>query len=122
MALTVKALILASTRYSKLRPSDIARLNNIKLINPHVTAQQKYFQKMFQHYHGGFQSRMNQIEAFQILGISGKDILNLTPEMLKARHRKMMIQNHPDRGGSPYIAMKINTAKDLLQKTFMFKK
>ncbi len=65
---------------------------------------------------------MNQIEAFQILGISGKDILNLTPEMLKARHRKMMIQNHPDRGGSPYIAMKINTAKDLLQKTFMFKK
>lgn len=40
----------------------------------------------------------------------------LDPKFVRERHRKMMLNNHPDRGGSPFLAAKVNEASDLLIK------
>ena len=61
-------------------------------------------------YPGGFYSVMNRREAQLILGVSeGSDLT-----AIKLKHRTLMLNNHPDNGGSTYIATKINEAKDML--------
>lgn len=62
---------------------------------------------------GGFQARMDRKEAKDILGLKESQV---TKNKLKDAHRRIMLANHPDRGGSPYMASKINEAKDLLEK------
>lgn len=65
------------------------------------------------YYKGGFEPVMNRREVSLILGISP----NSNAEKIKQAHKRIMIINHPDKGGSPYVASKINEAKDLLEKS-----
>lgn len=64
------------------------------------------------YYKGGFESPMSKREASLILGVSP-----MAPKgKIKDQFKRVMAVNHPDRGGSPYLAAKINEAKDLLEK------
>ncbi|KAF9358064.1 DnaJ sub C member 15 [Mortierella sp. NVP85] len=64
-------------------------------------------------YKGGFEAKMDKREAALILGLKES---GLNSAKLKEAHRRIMLLNHPDRGGSPFLASKINEAKDLLDK------
>ena len=59
---------------------------------------------------GGFQNEMTTNEALDILGLKSSS----SQKDIKMSHRRIMLLNHPDKGGSPYLASKINEAKELL--------
>jgi hypothetical protein len=66
----------------------------------------------YQQYNPDNFNELTEPEAYEILGLpntASKD------EVVKA-HKRLMQRMHPDRGGSDYLAAKINAAKDQLVK------
>lgn len=64
------------------------------------------------YYKGGFEEKMTRREAALILGVRE----SASVKRIKEAYRKLLILNHPDTGGSNYIAGKTNEAKDMLLK------
>jgi len=57
--------------------------------------------------------RMSRSEALSLLGLSE----GASKEEIIAAHRRLIQQTHPDKGGTNYLAAKINEAKDTLLRS-----
>lgn len=55
---------------------------------------------------------MTAAEAYDILGLAP----DADEAQIKAAHHRLMMQLHPDHGGTDYLATKINRARDVLLK------
>ena len=58
----------------------------------------------------GRRGSMSRAEALKVLGLED----GATEEQVRAAHRRLILQIHPDKGGTSYLAAKINEAKDVL--------
>lgn len=56
---------------------------------------------------GGFEPKMTKREAMLILNVKSLDDV----QTIKNNYKKILMANHPDKGGSIYLAQKINQAK-----------
>jgi len=87
--------------------------------------------RKLKYYEGGFQPAMDRREAALILGLRCVPRVQVrvrrsrpwvarerdtAERKVKEAHRRIMVANHPDGGGSDFLASKINEAKDLLLK------
>lgn len=73
------------------------------------------------YYQGGFEKEMTKREAALILGVRYVlPLNNITirtnsdQKRIQKAYRTILLKNHPDKGGSPYLAAKVNQAKDIL--------
>lgn len=53
---------------------------------------------------------MSRSEALKVLGLEE----SATEQDIRAAHKRLILQTHPDKGGTNYLAAKINEAKDVL--------
>lgn len=59
------------------------------------------------YFSGGFEPKMTKKEAMLILNLKNLEDV----PTIKNNYKKILMANHPDKGGSIYLAQKINQAK-----------
>lgn len=117
--------IFAGRRIEKLKPAELALLwQDVKVDDP-ASAQliEAYLDRMHPTWRddmargeqemSGPDGRMSKAEALGILGLKP----GATADEVRRAHKELMLKLHPDRGGSTYLASKINEAKDVLLNT-----
>ncbi|QLQ80678.1 hypothetical protein HG537_0E00310 [Torulaspora globosa] len=128
-ALTARSGLRAWEVYRHLSPMVIARMNNVKIQSRRPGYSPSYngrlnesLRQRLEAYRGGFNPKMTESEAILVLDVSPEEIEILDEGLLKRKHRNAMLRNHPDKGGSPYLAMKINEAREVLEHSIMLRK
>lgn len=61
---------------------------------------------------GSRTNRRSKVHPF--MKMINKSERSLTRAKLAEKYKSVMLANHPDRGGSPYLALKINEARRVL--------
>ncbi len=115
--------IFAGRAIESLRPEELALLWQDCWISDPQSAQiiETYLDQMHpswrddikrgeERFSRGPDGRMGLDEAYEILGLN----TGASRDEIRRAHRELMLRLHPDRGGSTYLATKINEAKDVL--------
>jgi hypothetical protein len=123
---TVLAGSFAGTRLEELGPGDLLALLRECRAGDEEGARllEAYLDRLHPDWRGDFAggqgappsgaggADMTVAEAYDILGLDpGAD-----EAQIKAAHHRLMMQLHPDHGGTDYLATKINRARDVLLK------
>lgn len=113
----------AGRRLEDLRPVELAHLwQDCRFVDPQSA---QLVEAYLDRIHPTWRDDLARGEAEHTQGPDGKmtpeqalEILGLAPgateEEIRRSHRELMLKLHPDRGGSTYLAAKINEAKDVL--------
>ncbi|MCG6966557.1 MAG: DnaJ domain-containing protein [Chromatiaceae bacterium] len=107
--LSLEQLLVLLAEYTR-KDEESAALLRAYLDREHGDAWQDREQPQAGNNAAGFSSEMTRHEAYEILGLDE----GATEEQVIEAHRRLMQKVHPDRGGSGFLASKINQAKALL--------
>ncbi len=114
--------LFAGRRIESLRPAELALLWQDARADDATSAQliEAYLDRTYPSWRedvargekemSGPDGRMTPAEAYEILGLSA----GASEEAIRRAHRELMLKLHPDRGGSTYLAAKVNEAKEVL--------
>jgi DnaJ-domain-containing protein 1 len=108
-SLSLEQLLELLARYNR-EDEESAALLRAYLDRVHGDSWQDGEQAQADTHTSGFAGDMSPHEAYDILGLEE----GASEKQIIEAHRRLMQKLHPDRGGSPFLAAKINQARDLL--------
>jgi hypothetical protein len=113
----------AGMRLEELRPPELLALLRECRADDEESARllEAYLDRVRSNWHdemAGEEARPPSTGSFDVTVEEAYAILGLAPgadsEAIKAAHHRLMMQLHPDHGGTDYLATKINRARDVL--------